>query len=77
VWTAVIEGLIRGLRPLWSPWLLGDNLVSFLGWQRMEVQISISESYVVTPGRAVVVIIGYAAVLLTLAFTFVRVRDVQ
>ena len=77
VWTAVIEGLIRGLRPLWSPWLLGDNLVSFLGWQRMEVQVSISESYVVTPGRAVVVIVGYAAVLLALASTFVRVRDVQ
>lgn len=77
VWTAVIEGLIRGLRPLWSPWLLGDNLVSFLGWQRMEVQVSISESYVVTPGRAVVVIVCYAAVLLVLAFTFVRIRDVQ
>ena len=33
VWTAVIEGLIRGFRPLWTPWLLGDNLVSFLSWQ--------------------------------------------
>lgn len=77
VWTAVIEGLIRGFRPLWSPWLLGDNLVAFLGWQRMEVQVSISESYVVTPGRALFVILGYAVLTLALGFTFVRIRDVQ
>jgi ABC-2 type transport system permease protein len=77
VWTAVIEGLIRGFRPLWSPWLLGDNLVSFLGWQTMEVQVSISEFYTVTPGRALLVILGYTAALLALGFTFVRIRDVQ
>ena len=77
VWTAVIEGLVRGLRPWWTPWLLGDNLVSFLGWQRMEVQFGPFESYTITPGRAVFVIVGYAALTLALAFTFVRVRDVQ
>jgi ABC-2 type transport system permease protein len=77
VWTAVIEGLIRGLRPLWSPWLLGDNLVSFLGWQRMEVQFSTFESYTVTPGRAVFLILGYVAITLALGSTFVRIRDVQ
>lgn len=77
VWTAVIEGLIRGLRPLWSPWLLGDNLVSFLGWQRMEVQFSAFESYTVTPGRAVFVILVYVAMTLALGCTFVRIRDVQ
>jgi ABC-2 type transport system permease protein len=77
VWTAVIEGLVRGLRPWWTPWLLGDNLVSFLGWQRMEVQFGPFESYTITPGRAVFVIVGYAALTLALGFTFVRVRDVQ
>lgn len=77
VWTAVIEGLIRGLRPWWTPWLLGDNLVSFLGWQRMEVQFAPFESYTITPGRAVFVIAGYAVLTLLLGFTFVRVRDVQ
>ena len=77
VWTAVIEGLVRGLRPFWTPWLLGDNLVSFLGWQRMEVQFGPFESYTITPGRAVFVIVGYAALTLALGFTFVRVRDVQ
>ena len=77
VWTAVIEGLIRGFRPLWSPWLLGDNLVSFLGWERMEVQVSQFEFYTVTPGRASFVILGYVALTLALGFTFIRIRDVQ
>jgi len=77
VWTAVIEGLIRGFRPLWSPWLLGENLVSFLGWRRMEFQSSAFESYTITPGRALFVILGYAAVTLALGFTFIRIRDVQ
>lgn len=76
VWTAVIEGLIRGLRPLWTPWLLGENLVSFLSWQTTGFQVS-SQSYTITPGRAVFVILGYAAALLVLGFTFVRIRDVQ
>jgi ABC-2 type transport system permease protein len=77
VWTAVIEGLIRGLRPTWAPWLLGDNLVSFLSWERMEIRFSAFESYTITPGRALFVIVGYAAVTLALGFTFVRIRDVH
>jgi ABC-2 type transport system permease protein len=76
VWTAVIEGLIRGLRPLWTPWLLGENLVSFLSWQTTGFQV-FTQSYTITPGRAVFVILGYAAALLTFGFTFVRIRDVQ
>jgi ABC-2 type transport system permease protein len=76
VWTAVIEGLIRGLRPLWTPWLLGENLVSFLSWQTTGFQV-FTRSYTVTPVRAVFVILGYTAVLLALGFTFVRIRDVQ
>jgi ABC-2 type transport system permease protein len=77
VWTAVIEGLIRGLRPGWVPWLLGDNLVSFLSWQRTEVQYAPFASYTITPGRALFVIAGYAAVTLALGCTLVRARDVQ
>jgi ABC-2 type transport system permease protein len=77
VWTAVIEGLIRAFRPLWSPWLLGDNLVSFLSWRTTDYQISTFESYIITPGRALFVILGYTVVVLALGFTFVRIRDVQ
>jgi hypothetical protein len=77
VWTAVIEGLIRGFRPHWTPWLLGDNLASFLTWVSTDIQIGPFESYSITPGRALFVILGYTAVTLVLGFTFVRIRDVQ
>ncbi|MDP9118881.1 MAG: hypothetical protein M3M93_01210 [Actinomycetota bacterium] len=77
VWTAVLEGVIRAFRPEWIPWLLGDNLVSFLSWQKTEFQVSITEIFTITPGKAFVVILGYAAVTLALGFTFVRIRDVQ
>jgi hypothetical protein len=29
-WLAVIEGMIRGLRPRWQPWLIGDNATAFV-----------------------------------------------
>ncbi|MGH2680634.1 MAG: hypothetical protein ACRDG8_09180 [Actinomycetota bacterium] len=77
VHTAVIEGLIRGFRPLWSPWLLGDNLVAFLSWRTTEYQVSTFESFTITPVRSIGVILGYVAIALVLGFTFVRVRDVQ
>lgn len=77
VWTAVLEGLVRGLRPLWTPWLLGDNLVTFLSWRTMEFQVSAFESFTITPGQAIFVILGYTAVVLAFGCTFVRIRDVQ
>jgi ABC-2 type transport system permease protein len=77
VWAAVLEGLVRGLRPLWTPWLLGDNLVTFLSWRRLDVQLFPTGSYSLSPGRAVFVILGYTAITLALGFTFVRIRDVQ
>jgi ABC-2 type transport system permease protein len=77
VYAAVIEGLIRGLRPLWTPWLLGDNIVTFVSWRTLEVQYSPIGSYTLRPGISILVILGYAAVALALGFTFVRVRDVQ
>ena len=77
VWTAVVEGLIRGLRPHFTPWLLGDNLVTFLSWQRMQVQFAPFDSYTITPERALFVIAGYTALTLALGFAFVRLRDVQ
>lgn len=77
VWTAVLEGLVRGLRPSWIPWLLGDNLVAFLSWRTTDFQVSAFESFTITPSRSVVVIVGYTAILLAFGFTFVRIRDVQ
>jgi hypothetical protein len=30
VWLAVVEGLVRALRPGWAPWLIADNAIVFL-----------------------------------------------
>lgn len=76
VWTAVLEGLVRGLRPLWTPWLLGDNLVTFLSWRTAEYGFP-NGSFVLSPGRAMFVILGYTAIVLAFGFIFVRIRDVQ
>ena len=29
-WIAVVENMIRGLRPKWEPWLIGNNAASFI-----------------------------------------------
>ena len=76
VYAAVLEGLLRAFRPLWSPWLLGDNIVSFVAWQTTELGV-VSGSYVLSPGRAAFVIVGYTVLALALACTSVRIRDVQ
>jgi ABC-2 type transport system permease protein len=74
VYAAVLEGLVRGLRPQWTPWLLGDNIVSFVSWQTGSV---VSASFPLSPGRAAFVILGYAAIAFLLGLAFVRTRDVQ
>lgn len=77
VYAAVVESLIRGLRPLWTPWLLGDNIVTFVSWRSLEVGLFPTGSYTLEPIRAGVVILAYTSLVLGLGFTFVRARDVQ
>lgn len=77
VYTAVVEGLIRGFRPHWTPWLLGDNVVTVVSWRELTVDLFPTGSFTLGPIRASFVILGYTAVILVFAFTFVRVRDVQ
>jgi ABC-type transport system involved in multi-copper enzyme maturation permease subunit len=33
LWIAVLEGIIRGTRPGWTRWLIGDNASAFIGGQ--------------------------------------------
>jgi ABC-2 type transport system permease protein len=77
VWVAVLEGIVRALRPMWSPWLLGDNMVSFVSWVTTTFQVSASESYTITPAHGILVIGLYTAALVAVGFAFVRIRDVQ
>jgi ABC-type transport system involved in multi-copper enzyme maturation permease subunit len=72
----VLEGLIRGLRPAWQPWLLGDNVAVFVSGH--VTQLGLPPGDVTrTVGAAAAVAFGYAAVLLLVAGTGFRLRDVQ
>jgi hypothetical protein len=71
----VIEGLIRGLRPGWQPWLLGDNVAVFVSGlpQRLgPVETQVTR----TVGGAAIVASVYAVSLLAIAAVTFRSRDV-
>jgi hypothetical protein len=34
-WMAVLENLVRGLRPSWAPWLWGENVGTVMTWQQI------------------------------------------
>ena len=65
---AVIEGLIRGFKPVWSRWLIGDNVGLFLVGELNTM-----------PGRsradAMALLLAYAAGFLALAVGFFRQRE--
>jgi hypothetical protein len=67
----VVENLLRGLRPQWQPWFLGDNTAAFVGGPEEGALIA---------GRTLVgsglVIGAYAAIALLVAWIFFRRRDV-
>jgi hypothetical protein len=69
VYLAVIESLIRQLRPQWAGWLLGDNLASFL---------TADQSVIIgrTAMEALAVIAGYVALAQTAALVLHVRRDV-
>jgi len=82
VYAAVLEGIVRALRPTWTLWLLGDNFVTFVSWDTSSVFVEnaaggFGGSLVLTPERALFVILGYAALSFLLGLAFVRIRDVQ
>jgi ABC-2 type transport system permease protein len=69
---AVLEPLIRGLRPRWGPWLVSNNLASFLDGSR-----SINPGFVSrSPGVAGVLVAIYAAALAAIALAVFSRRDV-
>ena len=72
----VLEGLIRGLRPAWQPWLLGDNVAVFVSGHATLLGLP-PHDVTRTLEAAAAVAFGYAAVLLVLAGVGFRVRDVN
>jgi ABC-type transport system involved in multi-copper enzyme maturation permease subunit len=71
VYFAVVEGLIRGFRPRWQPWLLGDNAAQFVSNQAAGPAMATK-----TTLEVAVVLLAYAALLVTAAAVFFTRRDV-
>jgi hypothetical protein len=71
VYFAVLEGLIRGLRPQWQPWLVGDNAAQFISGEAVGEAMADKTSLEVT-----LTLLLYAAVLVTVATVFFNSRDV-
>jgi hypothetical protein len=76
LYLGVVEGLIRGLRPRWQPYLLGDNVVVFVSGHPMELG-PFPHTTVRTVGQAAVAVAIYVGAALVLAGGSFRARDVH
>ncbi|HVF52240.1 MAG TPA: ABC transporter permease subunit [Actinomycetota bacterium] len=71
VYFAVVESLIRGLRPKWTPWLLSDNVAQFLSGSSPDPVIAAR-----TTLEVVLVLVGYCALFIAAAMAFFKRRDI-
>jgi hypothetical protein len=70
-WMAVVENLIRGLRPGLAPYLWGENLATVVPWHQMK-----NVDFTRTPAVALGTIVLYTAIFIVLATVTFRRRDV-
>ena len=73
VYLAVLEGIVRGLRPGLGSLMLGDNIATVV----IGRDVTIGTGSVITPARAALVVAAYTAGLLAIATASFRARDVQ
>ncbi len=73
VYFAVAESLIRGLKPAWQPWLIGDNAAAFVIGDPTSVFAARGPDTVV---GALLVVVGYSALALIAATAWFQARDV-
>lgn len=71
VYLAVIEGMIRGFKPSWAGWLIGDNSALVLFGDLEGAPLGHSES------AAALLLTAYVAAIFALATVFFRRRDVS
>jgi hypothetical protein len=70
VWFGVVEGIVRGLRPAWQRWLVGDNAAVFLS--------GVDDRYPPlhrTTTSSGLLLLAYAACLVAVAVGWFRARD--
>lgn len=70
-WMAVIENLVRALRPGWAGYLWGENLGTIIPWRQME-----DVKFVRSPTLALGTVVVYTAALLIAATVAFARRDV-
>jgi hypothetical protein len=70
-WFAVIEGLIRGLRPGWSQYLWGENVATILPWKQMD-----NVNFTRGPLLALITIALYTGVIVLAATISFHRRDI-
>jgi len=70
-WLMVIEGVIRGLKPGWAPWLWAENLGTVLTWDEM-ADVKFARGPV---GASLTVLVYCAVVVIVAAISFQR-RDI-
>ena len=76
VYVAVLESIVRGLRPAMGRFLIGDNLTTVITAHTLNVQQG-DTSYLLTPQRGAVVLGIYVVVLAGAALVVLRARDVN
>jgi ABC-type transport system involved in multi-copper enzyme maturation permease subunit len=70
-WMAVIEGVIRGLRPTWAQYLWGENLATTLSWSQLE-----NAEFTRGPLLALLTLVAYTTLVLAAATLTFRRRDI-
>ncbi len=76
VYLAVVENLVRGLRPAMSRFTLGDSAAVIISGEAQKIFDGRTE-ITITPMHGVIVMAGWLAVLTLVAFALLRARDVQ
>jgi ABC-2 type transport system permease protein len=76
VYVAVLESIVRGLRPAMGRFLLGDNLTTVVTAHTLDVRQG-TATYLLTPQHGAVVIGVYVIVLVGVALALLRARDVN
>src|SRR4029077_19432926 len=71
-WMAVIEGIVRGMRPEWAGYLWGENIATVVPWAQMK-----SVPFTRGPLVALGTIVVYAGVIIGAATLAFRQRDIS
>ena len=67
---AVVESLVRGFKPLWADWLVGDNVALFIVGPADVTHLTHSQA------AAGLLLLGYGAIVAVLALAVFRRREV-